>query len=321
MSDPVQVPSPAAAPSPSPVPNLTPAPADLATPPADPASGALPIPDPATPPADPAAAEPKGDWPEDWRQKYAGEDSKILKRLERYASPKAAIDALFAAQARINAGDLKAALRPDATPEELSAWRQDNGIPEKAENYQLDLPNGIVVGEADRPIVDEFLKEAHATNMHPKQVNQALGWYLGKQEALMAEQAARDEEHRMLAEDDLRAEYGGEYRTTVKQAYSLLEEAPEGLKDKILNGRTEDGTRMADDPSLIRWLVSLRRELNPVGTLVPGSGTNAVQAAEAEKAGLEKMMGDRTSDYWKGPNSAKNQARYREIISALQKGK
>lgn len=298
--------------------------------PASPPLPAGPITPPATPPADPLAppAPPPaypdpvaGDWPEDWRQKYAGEDNKILKRLERYASPKAALDALFAAQNRINSGDLKTALKPDATEDEISAWRTDNGIPDKPEGYQVELPNGIVVGEADQPLVDEFLKEAHAANMHPKQVNQALGWYLSKQEAVLAEQVARDEEHRMLAEDELRAEYGPEYRNTIKQAHALLEDAPEGIKDRILQGRTQDGTRMGDDPAVIRWLVSLRRELNPVATLVPGSGTNATQAAEVELSTLRGMMGDRTSEYWKGPSAQKNQTRYRELVSALQKGR
>jgi hypothetical protein len=31
------------------------------------------------------------------------------------------------------------------------------------------------------------------------------------------------------------------------------------------------------------------------------------------------MMGDEKSEYWKGPNSAKNQARYRELIDAQKK--
>src|SRR3990172_7165987 len=88
----------------------------VVAPPVDPAAVA-----PAAIPAPPARAHreatPPGDCPADGRQQYAGDDPKKLSRLERYASPKAALDALFAAQQRISSGELKAALSPDATPE------------------------------------------------------------------------------------------------------------------------------------------------------------------------------------------------------------
>jgi hypothetical protein len=33
------------------------------------------------------------------------------------------------------------------------------------------------------------------------------------------------------------------------------------------------------------------------------------------------MMGDRKSEYWKGPNAAKHQNRYRELVAYQQKGR
>lgn len=264
-------------------------------------------------------AEPVGDWPADWRQKYSN-DPKVLKRLERYASPKAALDALFAAQNKISSGELKSALKPDATPEERAAWREDNGIPATPKDYDLTLPNGIVVGEADRPFIDSFLEKAHAANMHPTQVKEALGWYYDQQEQTQAAMIARDEESRMKAEDELRAEFGPEYRRNVAMVKQLLDSAPEGVRDRLLDGRMSDGTPIGNDPAVIRWLVGLSRELNPVGTVVPGSGTNAVQAVETELAGLRKMMGDHKSDYWRGPMAATHQERYRKLTSALSKG-
>lgn len=306
---------------PTPTPSVEPNPAPTAEPTA--ATPAAPIiasePD-ATSPTDATNAAPvASDWPADWRQKYST-DPKVLKRLERYASPKAAIDALFAAQSKISSGELKSALKPDATPEERAAWREENGIPASAKEYDLTLPNGIVVGEADRPFIDSFLERAHEANMHPTQVKQALGWYYDQQEQAQTAQIARDTEARMKAEDELRAEFGPEYRRNVALAKQLLDSAPEGVRDRLLEGRMADGTPIGNDPNVIRWLVSLSRELNPVGTVVPGSGTNAVQAVEAELAGLRKMMGDHKSEYWKGAMAEKHQARYRELTSALAKG-
>lgn len=123
----------------------------------------------------------------------------------------------------------------------------------------------------------------------------------------------------MASEEALREEYGPKYRDEVKRAVEFLRTAPEGLDDKLMGGRLADGTPIGNSPEVIRWLNGLQRELNPVATVVPGAGTNAVQALEAELAGLQKMMGDRNSEYWKGPTAAKHQARAQELIAAQQK--
>lgn len=302
------------------------APAPVAAPAAAPVitepTGTPPIggPPAGTPPSEPAT--PASEWPEDWRQKYASGDEKKLKKLERYGSPQAALDALFNAQSRISSGELKAPLAPDATPEEKTAWRLDNGIPEEPSGYDLTLPNGLIVGEADKPFVDDFLAVAHEGNFKQEDVSRALSWFFDKQETMVAEQAARDTEVRMKTFDQLRDEFGPGYKNEVKIAYAVLDNAPEGVRESFLAGRLADGSLIGDSPEIIRWLNTLSRELNPVGVVVPGSGSNAVQAVEAERDSLRQMMGDRKSDYWrKGPVGDKLQARYRDLTTALSKGR
>lgn len=261
----------------------------------------------------------KSYWPEDWREKFAGEDAAALKRLQRYASLPAALEALFNAQKKISSGELRSSLKADATPEERAEWREQNGIPATAADYKIELPSGLVVGERDKPVVDAFLKQAHDANMPPDQVNKALGFYFEQQEIVAQEQAAFDIGSQQACEDLLREEYGPEYRKNLVAVTELLNSAPGEITQKLLNGRLEDGTPIGNSPEVIRWLVGLARERNPIGTLVPGSGSNAMQAAENELGNLRKMMGDKTSEYWKGPNAAKNQERYRALVSATQK--
>src|SRR5690242_14053786 len=163
--------APAAAPSapaasPAPVKDLTPSvtPAAVSTP-DTPTSALEPSPSaPATAPAAPAQI-----WPEDWRQQIAGNDEKYAKRLERYGSIKDVANALIATQNQISAGELRSALKANATPEETAAWRAENGIPEAPEKYDLTMPQGIVFGEDDKPFVDSFLKAAHGANFRPEQ--------------------------------------------------------------------------------------------------------------------------------------------------------
>lgn len=281
--------------------------------------------DPGADPADTSTSTaddpaPASTWPDNWRQQYS-EDPKVVKRLERYASPKAALDALFAAQSKISSGELKSALRENATPEELADWRAANGIPAEAKDYAVKLDNGLIIGEADQPLVDAFLAKAHAAHMQPAQVKEALGFYFEQQEQARIAQEERDNDSRALSEDTLRQEFGADYRRNIGIANQLLDGAPKGVKDQLLAGRLADGTPIGNSPDVIRWLVGLSRELNPIGTVVPGSGTNAVQAIESELGTIRKLMGDHKSEYWKGPGAAKMQERYRDLTTALQKGR
>lgn len=296
-----------------PAPQPTPQPADPAPVDPKPVDPAPADPAPVDPPADPVA----GDWPEDWRAKAAGGDDKLMKRLERYNSPKAVVDALVAAQAKISQG-VKQPLKADATPEEVAAWRAENGIPEKPDGYEVSLPDGFVIGEADKPVVDSFLERMHGKNVPPDVVNEALGWYYQEQAQQMEAQAEADLDFRGKGQEELREEYGSEYKRNIRIA---LEVVPEDIKDEFLGGRLADGTMIGDNPAVIRWLSGMARQINPLATVVPGTGTNAMQAMESELAGLRAKMGDKASDYWKGPNASKNQERYRELVAAQQRTK
>lgn len=290
----------------------TPAPAPVAgDPPANPTPAADPA--PAAPPAgDPPPAV--GDWPDDWRDKYAKGDEKKLKRLQRYGSPAAALDALFNAQQKIAQG-IREPLSADATPEEKAAWRAENGVPADPTGYKLD---GIALSDNDKPVVDEFLKVAHERNWKDEDVQAAVGWFMERQAAQADALSARDAEHRMAAEEALREEFGPKYKQEGILALRFVEAAPDGLGEELMRARMPDGRLVGDSPEAIRWFNSLYRELNPAATVAPGSGSNAMQALETEMANLQKLMGDRNSEYWKGPKAAGLQARAKELIEAQQ---
>jgi hypothetical protein len=299
----------------------TAAPAAAGTEPAAPATTAVTEPvapaasgDPAAPAADPA--------PKDWAAlctEIAGEDEKLLKRLSRYSSVKDVADALIAAQNKIASGTLKSALPADATPEQLAEWRTENGIPSTPEEYDTTLPDGMVIGDFDKPVVDRFTKIAHELNMNPAQVQKTLAWYFKDQEQQTAELHAADRAAREENTTQLREEWGSEYKMNMNLVDGLLSQMPEGGKELLTGARLADGTPLGDNPKVLRWLANLAREVNPTATVVPGSGTNATQAIETELAGITKLMGDKSSEYWKGPKASAMQERYRQLIDVQQK--
>lgn len=260
-------------------------------------------------------------WPDDWRDRASKGDVKRLAKLQRYASPEAALDALEAAQQKLSSGELKSAKPKANTPEAIAEWRKENGIPDKPEGYDMTLPDGLVIGEQDRPLIAEFVKDMHGANAHPDVVKSAVASYYKLQEQALEARYDADVQAKTTTEDELRAEWGADYRRNVSSINGLLDSAPEGVKDKILTARFADGTPLASDSNALRWLANLSREINPLATVVPGAGANAGEAIASEMANLNKMMGDRSSDYWKGPNADKNQARFRELAAAQEKMK
>lgn len=267
------------------------------------------------PESDDSGAEVDG-WGQDWRQKYAGEDEKLLKRLERYASPKAALDALLEAQKKISAGDFKKGLPENATEEQVAAWRKENGLPEKPEQYFDKLPDGLVLGEEDRELFNDFASKMHGLNVEPKVMHEVVRWYNDFVEDRMASQSEFDRTSREATEDTLRSEWGADYRANLNMINSWLGSAGDDIKGALLNARTPDGRPLVNDPALMRWFAQQVREINPAATLVPGTLSNSTQGVEDEISSIEKTMRENRTAYMR---DEKMQARYRQLIDARQK--
>lgn len=268
------------------------------------------------PPADESTPPASATWPEDWREKYAGEDESKLNVLKRYISPQAMMDALFAARAKIQSGAIKTPLGDNPTPEEMAAYRKENGIPEKPEDYDTNV-DGLVFGEDDKPMVDAFLKEMHAANATPEQVKAGLKAFHSIVEQEQEAQFEQDTQFKQQSLEKIREEWGQEYKLNLNLMKGVFDSyGSQGLMDKLIGGRNAEGNVIGNDPDFLRFMAAVARQINPVAT-VTTSGNPA--AIDDELANLTKMMGDTKSEYWKGPNAEKNQARYRQLWEAKQK--
>lgn len=218
------------------------------------------------------------DWPTDWRDKVAQQvkpgDAKFRERLDRFASPVEIGRSYFALEQKQSSGEVKSALPENATPEQLAAWRKDNGVPDTPEAYAIKTKRD----EADLPIINEFLKAVHGKNWSNDRVNETLDAI----DFVKAEQEKRltdfDGNNFRAGEDALRAEWGNDYRRNVNAVNNLIATMPEQFQEQFLNGRLADGSKIRDNPQLIKWLGNLALELNPAATLVPGGvdGTKGV---------------------------------------------
>lgn len=289
---------------PTPAPEVTPAPSPTPTP--APAPSPTPAPtllaaDPAPTPAaagDPPAQVAPADFPADWRTKLAGEDKSFLKRLDRFTSPAELAKSYRALEQRLSSGELKKALPENATAEELTTWRKENGVPEKVEDYKIEPPAGFVFGDADKPMLDSFKTHAHGKNWTPGQLNQAVEWYAKEQEQIIARQAEKDDTFRQTARDSLYTEWGApDFRRNLNAINNLLATQPADFKDRLMGARLADGRLLGDDPAALKWLANLSREINPAATLVPVGTSDPGRSVDDRLAEIRKFRQENPDKY------------------------
>lgn len=252
---------------------------------------------------------------EDWRSRLSGGDEKILKYLGKFQS-----EAAFAADAKKkNDALLNKASAPklpeNPTPEELAAYRKEMGIPDKPEDYLTSLPNGLVVGDDDRPFVDQFLEKMHGVNAHPSVTAAALDAYYGIVEEQETAQAEADSNADMECVTALKDEWGADYKRNANVLRSFLGTMPESVAEAITQARGPDGKILSMNADVIKWLTGKALEENPLATVVPGF-SDQPKAIEDEIASIEKVMRENRPEY---NRDEKMQARYRELIEARLK--
>lgn len=277
------------------------------------------ITDVTTPPAaDPAKPAAPSAWGDDWRDRMANGDDKIRAMLERLSDPTALALKLRNQEIKISQGIKPEAPGEEATDEERAAYRKQMGIPDSPTDYKIELREGLVVGDADKPLLDAFLEDVHGKGWSQQQASEAMSWYFEHQERIIQAQDKIDEDFKQESEARLKEAWGGEFKRNLNLMQNLLAGAPAGVADRFLAGRTADGRMVGDDPQVLSWLVNLARDVNPTATLLP-AGMDNLRGVEGELADIKKLMADPTSEYWKGPKAGATQERYRQLLTAQKK--
>jgi hypothetical protein len=334
-------PAPPAAPVPAAAPPAQPAaaPAGGAPAPTLAAGGEPPAPAPAAPPGPaappvtiaagggtpPPVAVP-ANWPDDWRTKIAGDDKAAHKTLESIADPAALYKSYNELRAKVSSGELKAAPKAppaDATPEQVAAWRAEQNLPANAEAFVagLKLPGGVVPGEADKPLLANFAEAALKNNWTGDQYAQAVGWYFGRQDQIVADRQRADSDFMQEATIELTKEWGNNFKAN-QTAVTALWDAhfPKAFTDQMLNARMPDGTVLGNHPMFSKASLELSKVVNPAATLlpnVPGANMSSVDGRVNEIHAL--MRAPIGTPEWKSYyQNEKVQEEYRGLVTAQQ---
>lgn len=220
-------------------------------------------------------AKPAAGWPEDWRERMAGGDEKLLKELKRFTTIDNWAKSQRALRQKLSSGEYKRATLPeDATEAEKAEWRKENGIPDKPEDYGIPEVKGHEWSDADKAIANQFLTDLHAVGT-PKPIAQAaLTWYAKFQSQQLEARAEMDRQAATEREDALRAEWGpGEYRPHVNLAKTMFNDdafIPAPLRQALAEARTADGRRVTHMPEFIMFLAQAGLERKGSAGLITG---------------------------------------------------
>lgn len=227
-----------------------------------------------------------GDWPDDWREKLANGDKDAEKLLKRFGSPQGLMKKLLNQEQLIRSGKVRQDMPDPEDEAAMKEWRKAEGIPDDPTGYALPDVIKAMVTDDDKPLLASFTEFAHSKNAPQQVVDLATEWYFSTQEAVATQQADADKQASETAIEELRQEFGRDYKANMELARGFMEITPEIGKDWMF-ARLPDGRMLGNIPEFIRFAVDQGRAQFGDTAFV---NADAEQKHSSRKAEIEKIM-------------------------------
>ncbi len=237
------------------------------------------------------------DWPEDWREKAVSDiadekaRAKEIKRLSRFKSPADVYKSWRAMEQKL-ADDYEPKYSDDWDDEKKAEYRKAKGIPDKADDYTIPDIDGHQWTEADHPVLKSLFDDMHAGAVPQQTVDEILGWYAKFQQQAEEQTYELDESDRANREDELRSEWGPEFKQHRARVKQLLTEtdpdriaAPKGLLEALDRARF-NGHRLINLPGVMEWLSQVALATYGNNAMTKGQAASVA----SRKAEIEKIM-------------------------------
>lgn len=219
-----------------------------------------------------------------------GGDEALAKRLEKYSSPDQVGKALLSLQNRLSSGELKMPKpRPVAgadgkvDPEAVKAWKAEQGLVAEPDGYNFPLGNGVKLEDLDEGGKGRIAKLNGAffdADLSQTQVDKVVGTYNEMVEESARAQAAMDAKSFDTCEDDLRANWGADYRDNINANLAFMEKTfGDDMTDAMMGARLGDGSRLMANPAFAKALNGLARAANPYGAAETGETSGGKSVA------------------------------------------
>lgn len=234
--------------------------------------------------ADPAPKdEPKADDPPpddaapDWRSFLT--DAEAKKVAERFTSPDEMAKAVSDLRKQIS--DRIKLPGKDADEKEVAKFRKALGVPETPEAYEVKLPEGVELTEADEALIEAVKPLAHENNVPAEALNGFIAKFKEFEQQVVNEHEAALERQRDEAESALKQEWGKDYDGNLNIANRAMKQlGGDDLVEFLNKAELKDGGLLGNSPHLVRLFAKLGRQMSEDGVIQPVDANEAQDLTE-----------------------------------------
>ncbi len=262
------------------------------------------------------------DLPDDWRKQLAGDDEGRLNDLNRYTSLDKWVESGFLAKDNIRKGEVSTGLPEKPTDEQLSAYREANGVPSTPDGYELKLSGDTELTEMEGEIMKGVLDVAHGANISSSVMSAITDAWISGKDAQIQAMDDQDGLDTQTAERTMRDHWGADYNKNMGAAVSMLNGLPEDDRELVMGARDTNGRQLMSSPYFIQFLADTALKANPMATM-PTGGDDPDGTAQSIVAKVRAIFaaGNENTEYWKDPQLQKDYERALEVTMKHDKRK
>jgi hypothetical protein len=178
-----------------------------------------------------------------------------------------------------------------ATDEQWNEVYNKLGRPESPDKYKLELKTDVA--PVDENTIKGFADNAHKLGLNNKQAQGILEYYKQTLEASAKDMSVAMESAQASAANELRKEWGKSYDENIQKASSI---AQTYLGNDVLNTQLKDGTRLGDNPKIVKAFANIAGLLSE--DKIVGTGNDNIAKARDISAEIKEITNNKQGAYW-----------------------
>jgi hypothetical protein len=276
------------------------------------------------PPTDPPPTDPPpnpfASVGETWREDlvgasgFEGDDAESFTNvLSRVGDFKTLLGNYKSMQDKIRSGEMAQPLPENPTDEQLAAYREAHGIPEAADQYDLQLADGVELTDEDKEIFNSVFETALAENVPNASLSAVTNTFLEARNKIVERQQQQDNVDKQEADKFLKENWGADFKRNTNMVDAFISKLPADVQELFRGARLANGVGLLNSPEVMIHFANAQMEIDPAGVVVPNTD-NPIGTINDQIAAYEAKMG--TDEWYK---DAKAQKHYQELVDARER--
>lgn len=192
-----------------------------------------------------------------------------------------------------------------ATDEQWNEVYNKLGRPESADKYKLEFKTDVA--PVDENVIKGFAQNAHKLGLNNKQAQGILEFYKSTLEGSAKEMSVNMETAQADATNSLRSEWGRAYDDNLRKAADV---AQTYLEPELLDTQLRDGSRLGDNPKIIKAFANIANLLSE-DKIIGAESDNVLQGRDIEKE-IDELTTDKQGAYWN-----KNHPSHNKVVNQV----